>query len=117
MDSKASSHMMGMRSVFHNISETGSNCNVFSGTNTTHVKGVGCVKFDLELGGFWEVTGMVFVIWLMVHMLSISALEDDGYRVLFRDGQVLLYSKGATIDGCSAWHQIGGRHTSCWDNL
>ena len=33
----------------------------------------------------------------MVHVPSISALEDVGYRVLFGDGQVL-YSEGATLD-------------------
>lgn len=35
---------------------------------------------------------------LMVHALSVSTLEDVGYRVLFQDGQVLLYSEGVTLD-------------------
>ena len=41
---------------------------------------------------------MLFVPRLMVYMPSVSALEDVGYRILFWDGQVLLYSEGATLD-------------------
>lgn len=99
VDSRESSHMTGLSSMFHSISETGLDFHVSCGASTTHaVKGVGCVKFQLESGGFLEVTWMLFVSGLMVHFLSVSTLEDDGYRVLFRDGQVLLCLDGATLD-------------------
>jgi len=56
------------------------------------LKGVGCVRFQRELEGFLEVTRMLFVPRLMVNVLSVSTLEDDGYRILFWDGEVLIYS-------------------------
>jgi hypothetical protein len=59
------------------------------------VKGVGCVRFQLESGGSQEVAEVLFVPELKVNLLSISALEDMGYAVIFVDGQVLICSKGA----------------------
>jgi hypothetical protein len=42
----SSCHMMGMRSMFLSVSETGSDLHVRSGASTMHaVKGVGCVRF------------------------------------------------------------------------
>lgn len=53
--SRASSHMMGMRSVFHSVSETDLDYHVSCGASTTHaVKGGGCVRFQLDSGGFWR---------------------------------------------------------------
>jgi hypothetical protein len=59
------------------------------------VKGVGCVRFQLESGGSLEVDEVLFVPELKVNLLSVSALEDMGYAVMFEDGQVLIRSEGA----------------------
>lgn len=55
-------------------------------------------QIPARLGRILEVTGMLFVPGLIVHVLSVSTLEDVGYRILFQDGHVLLYSEGATLD-------------------
>jgi hypothetical protein len=84
--------MMTMSSVFLSVSETGSDSHVGSGADTMHaVKGVGCVKFQLESGGSLEVDEVMFVPGLMVNLLSILLLEDDVYRLLFEDGQVFIH--------------------------
>ena len=62
------------------------------------MKGVGCVRFQLELGGSLEVVEVLFVPELKVNLLSISNLEDMGYAFMFVDGQVLIRSEGATLD-------------------
>jgi hypothetical protein len=62
------------------------------------MKGVGCVRFQLELGGSLEVAEVLFVPKLKVNLLSVSALQDMGYAVMFEDGQVLIRSEGATLD-------------------
>jgi hypothetical protein len=60
-------------------------CHVYCGASTMHaVKGVGCVRFQLELGGSLEVAEVLFVPELKVSLLSVSALEDEGYRVVFQ---------------------------------
>jgi hypothetical protein len=56
VDSGASRHMMGMRSVFLSLSKTESDCVVDSGADSKlAVKGVESVRFQLESGGFLEV--------------------------------------------------------------
>jgi len=62
------------------------------------MKGVGCVRFQLELGGFLALTRMLFVPGLIANVLLVSTLEDVGYVVLFQDGHLLLYLGGATLD-------------------
>jgi hypothetical protein len=59
------------------------------------VRGVGRVRFGLEYGGFLELDGVRFVPRLRVNLLSISALENDGYCTLFKRGHVFIYGEGA----------------------
>jgi hypothetical protein len=80
--------------MFLSVSEKDSNCHADCGMHTMHaVKGVGCVKFQLESGVSLEVAGVMYVPGLK--LLSVSALEDMGYAVMFEDGQVLIRSEGA----------------------
>jgi hypothetical protein len=96
LDNGASSHMMRMRSMFLSVSETGSDLHVRCGASTMHaVNGVGCVRFQLESGGSLEVAEVLFVPEQKVNFLSVSALEDLGYTVMFEDGHVLLCLEGA----------------------
>ena len=49
VDSGAFSHWMGMKELFLSVSGMDSNCYVDSGVDTIHaVRGVGCVRFQLE---------------------------------------------------------------------
>jgi hypothetical protein len=60
---------------------------VKSGVCTRYaVKGVGCVRFQLEPGVSLEVDEVMYVPELKVNFLSISTLKDMGYEVMFVDG-------------------------------
>jgi hypothetical protein len=62
LESGSSRHMTGMRLVFLSDSETGSDSRVGSGAGTMHaVKGVECVRFQLESGGSLEVARVMYV--------------------------------------------------------
>jgi hypothetical protein len=99
VDSGASRHMTGMRWMFLSVSKTDSNCHVDCRTSTIHaVKGVGRVRFQLESRGSLEVAEVLFVLELKVSLLSISALEDERYGVMFQHGHVHIYPEGATQD-------------------
>jgi hypothetical protein len=75
------------------VSEKDLDYHVKSGAHTRHVvKGVGCVRFQLESGVSLEVEGVMYVLGLK--LLSVSTLEDMGYAVIFEDGQVLIRSEG-----------------------
>jgi hypothetical protein len=96
MDNGSSRHMTRMQSVFLSVSKTGSDSHVGSGASTMHaVKGVGCVRFQLESNGSLEVDEVMFVPGGKVNLLLVSIFEDDGYRVLFLDGHVFIHSEGA----------------------
>jgi hypothetical protein len=99
VDNGSSRHMMGMRSVFLSVSKTSLDCHAKSEAHTKHaLKGVGCVRFQLESGMSLEVDEVMYVPELSVNFLSVSALEDKGYAVMFEDGQVLIRAEGAALD-------------------
>jgi hypothetical protein len=84
VDSGSSHHMMRMSLMFLSVSETGANLHVQSGVPTMHVvKGVGCVRFQLESGVSLEVDGVMSVLELRVNLLSVSALAGIGYKMMF----------------------------------
>jgi hypothetical protein len=58
------------------------------------VRGVGSVRFQLEFGGLLELDGVLFVPGLRVNFLSVSALEDVGYFILFKREHVFIYRQG-----------------------
>jgi hypothetical protein len=95
VDSGASCHMTGIWRVFLNITETGPDRRVVNeGGMARVVRGVGSVRFQLEFGGLLEFDGVLFVPGLRVNLLSVSALEDVGYCVLFKREHVFIYSEG-----------------------
>jgi hypothetical protein len=99
MDSGASRHMTGMRSVFLSLSKTDSDCCVGVGTDPQlAMKGVGSIRFQLESRGFLEVVGVFYVLEMTINLLSVSSLEIDGFGVAFYYGHVFLYPEEATPD-------------------
>jgi hypothetical protein len=99
VDSGSSRHMTRMRLMFLSVSETDLDCHVGCVTSTMHaVKGVGCVRVQLESKGSLEGEKVLFVLELKVSLLSVSALEDEGYGVMFKHGHVFIHLEGATLD-------------------
>ena len=87
VDSGASIHMMGVRSILLSVIEIDSYYYVNNGMCTRHaVKGVGIVVFQLELGISLEVVGVMYVLRISVSLLSMLALEDEGYTIMLWDG-------------------------------
>jgi hypothetical protein len=95
VDSGASCHMTVIWQVFLNITETSPDRQVVNeGGMVRVVRGVGSVRFQLEFGGLLELDGVLFVLGLRVNLLSVSALEDVGYCVLFKRELVFIYREG-----------------------
>ena len=51
---------------------------------------------------------LLYVPALKKNLLSISALDKKGYRVAFIDGQVLIWSKGKTLEDVVIIGEEGG---------
>jgi hypothetical protein len=61
------------------------------------VVGVGTVAFQRESLPPLRLIEVLYVLGLKKNLVSVSCIEDRGYVVTFRDGQVLLYPKGGSI--------------------
>lgn len=60
------------------------------------MEGEGTFSFQLKSGGLLEAQDVLYVPELKKNLLSISALDDMGFAILFKKGKVLIHSKGAS---------------------
>ena len=91
--------MTGYRSTLTDLSEKESSLNVELGDDAKYlVKGVESTSFQLDLGAILHMNDILFVLGLKKNLLSISALEDKGFRVAFVDGQVIVWPKDSNMD-------------------
>jgi hypothetical protein len=61
------------------------------------IKGVGESNYKLNSGNSLKMKDVLYVPGLTKNLLSISSLENKGFRVSFIDGEVLMWAKGETI--------------------
>ena len=62
------------------------------------IKGIGESSDKLEFGTSMKMKEVLYVPSLKKNLLSISSLDKKGYRVSFIDGQVLMWTKGKTLE-------------------
>ena len=62
------------------------------------MKGEGTILFQLELGGEFEAQDVLYVPILKKNFLLVSVMEDKGFVVMFKKGQVLIHLEGASPD-------------------
>jgi hypothetical protein len=86
IDSGASSHMTGHKHYFSNFEERGFDFEILLGDDYTyHPKEVGTVKFERESGKPLYLSDVLYVPRLKKNLVSVSALEDKGYEVSFKE--------------------------------
>jgi hypothetical protein len=71
------------------------------------VAGCGTVSFRRESLPPMTLTEVLYVPSLKKNLVSVSTIEEKGYEILFRDGQVLLFPRGSSITSAKV---IGTRH-------
>ena len=59
---------------------------------------MGTLTFDREPKPPLKVSGVIYVPGMRKNLISISALEDRWYEILFRRGHVLIYLRGTLAD-------------------
>jgi hypothetical protein len=62
------------------------------------IKGVGEETYRLDSGKPMKMKDVLYVLGLNKSLLSISTLDEKGFRVTFVYGEVLMWPKGKTID-------------------
>ena len=112
VDSGASRHMTGVHEYFSELSESGTDIEVvLRDDNIVRAVGVGTLTFDRKPKPPLKVWDVQYVPGMRKNLISISALEDRGYEILFRRGKVLIYPRGAPADSARV---IGVRHAKVY---
>ena len=87
VDSGASRHMIRSWESLTSLSKEDSRLQVQLGDNAKYaVKGIGTTLFQLESGKPLRMSDVFYVPGLKKNLLSISAMEDRGYAMIFVDG-------------------------------
>eukprot|EP00253_Pinus_taeda_P030320 PITA_30320 len=114
----ASRHMTGVSKYFSELSEGDIDMEVVLGDdNIVRIVGVGTLTFDrgpkppLKVSDVLYVPGMKKNVIFIFNLIFLSALEDKGYDVLFRRGQVLIYPRGTPVFSA---REIGMRHAKVY---
>ena len=91
LDSGASFHMTGDKSLFSTLEEKDLQILIGMGNDEKYsVSGVGTVIFQREHGARLTLTDVKYVPGLKRNLVSIAMLEDRGYDVVFSKGKVFL---------------------------
>jgi hypothetical protein len=78
--------MTGHKHYFSNLSEKEFGFEILLGDDYAyHPKGVGTVRFERESGKSLYLPSVLYVPELKKNLVSISALEDGGYEVSFKN--------------------------------
>jgi hypothetical protein len=107
IDSGASRHMTGYREHLTDLIEKESCLHVVLGDNARYtVKGVGTSSFQLDSNIPLQLSEVLYVPGMKRNLVSISALEDKGYKVTFSEG------KFRCIKGILKWRKTVHHNTN-----
>jgi hypothetical protein len=99
IDSGASRHMTGYREHLTDLVEKESRLHgVLDDDARYTVKVVGSTSLQLDSGTPLHLSDVLFVPRMRRNLVSISSLENKGYKVSFYDGKVLAWNKNSSIN-------------------
>jgi hypothetical protein len=112
IDSGASRHMTEYREHHTDLVEKESRLHVVLGDNVRYtVKGVGSSSFQLDSDISLQLSEVLYVPGMKRNRVSVSALEDKGYKVSFSEGKVIAWHKNSRMDSARV---IGVRENSLY---
>jgi hypothetical protein len=95
IDSGASSHMTGHKHYFNSLSEKEFGFEILLGDDYAyHPKGFETIKFEWESSKPLHLSGVLYVPELKKNLVSVSALEEKGYQVSFKDRRAYIKPRG-----------------------
>ena len=68
--------------------------------------GRGTVSFQRESRLPLRFRDVYYVLGLRKNLISVSGIEDRGFKVCFRDGCVYIHPRGVSFDKASYWHTV-----------
>jgi hypothetical protein len=99
IDTGASKHMTGYKDSFSELVQKDSPHKVKLNDDYQYpIKGVGEVSYRLDSGKPTKMKDVLYVPGLKKKLLSISTLDEKGFKVSFIDGEVPMWPRGKYID-------------------
>jgi hypothetical protein len=114
IQSGASCHMIGVCEHVTDLTEIGDVEVVLGDDQEVKAVGYRTVSFQRESLPPMTLTEVLYVPSLKKNLVSVSTIEEKGFEVLFRDGQVLLFPRGSSITSTKV---IGTRHEKLYKFL
>lgn len=114
IDSGASRHFARYKEAFSNLIEKKTNLEIILGDNATYpLKGIRTVTLHLNQGQTLYLQEVLYLLDLKNNLVSISAMENKGFKVTFVDGKVCVWQRnpkdaftlGFRVEGL---YQVGG---------
>ena len=104
--------MIGYKENIFEITEKESHLRVVLGDDANYtVKGSRATSLQLESKDMLHLSNVLYVPGMKINLVSITALEDKGYKVAFSDGKVLAWCKNSSMDTTK---EIGVREESLY---
>ena len=98
VDTRASVHMPAYRSALTNLTKQKSPIEVEMGDEATYsIQRIGSTSFQLDSDTNLKITKILCVPGIKKNLLSVSALEDKGFRVTFMEGKAFLWHKDSDM--------------------
>jgi hypothetical protein len=98
IDSGASRHMIGLRNHLTHFIEKETHLHVVHGDDARYnVRGVRTSTFQIDSDMQLKLEEVLYVPGMKRNLISISALEDKGYKITFSEGRVLAWHRDSHI--------------------
>jgi hypothetical protein len=98
IDSGASRHMTDLINHLTYFVEKETHLHVVLGDDSRYnVRGIGTSTFQLDSNMQLQLEEVLYVSGMKRNLVSISALEDKGYKIIFLEGRVLAWHKDSHI--------------------
>jgi hypothetical protein len=98
LDSGATNHMTGQRSVFAEIDTKVQGSIHFGDGSVAGIEGRGTILLKCKTGGHKALTGVYFIPRLTTNIVSLGQLEEYGYKIMLYDGCLKLWdTKGSLV--------------------
>ena len=99
VDSGSSKHMTSFKDSLSNLQKKDSPHKVKLGDDYQYpIKGIGEASYRLDSDKPMKMKDLLDVPGLKKNLLSISALKEEGFKVAFVDGHILMWPRGKSID-------------------
>ena len=90
--------MMGYCCALTDLTEHKTSIEVEMGDETSYsIQGIGSTSFRLDSSIELKITEILYVPSIKKNLLSVSALEDKGFKVTFMEGKALLWHKDSDL--------------------